>query len=239
MSICTSTSYIELLVQDNDNSWHLCGDKFSLREDKESSLALSHNWITNDQLISSLSDGNIVLYGMEGPIDMIHAHSFEAWTAVVSDFSDGKTVFSGGDDAILSLSDFRTGSVVRHSRPFGAGVTSILPIDNTFNLLVGDFNETLSLVDTRTFRAISKTGLGGGVWRLEPQNDQLLACCMHGGARVFNKQAAIDDLENLQFQASLTKSHNSMVYGGCWISGNRISTCSFYDKIIATWELLQ
>ncbi|GET85494.1 hypothetical protein, conserved [Leishmania tarentolae] len=85
---------------------------------------------------------------------------------------------SGGDDGYCKLYDTRTNPsrAVSRSR-FDAGVVSITPVLNTSGgfstahatpyLLVGSYDESISLVDVRSMRRpVAQRGrLGGGVWR--------------------------------------------------------------------------
>ncbi|CAC9438050.1 hypothetical protein conserved [Leishmania donovani] len=85
---------------------------------------------------------------------------------------------SGGDDGYCKLYDMRTNPsrAVSRSR-FGAGVVSITPVLDTLDgllaahatpyLLVGSYDESISLVDVRSMRSpvAQRGGLGGGVWR--------------------------------------------------------------------------
>ncbi|CBZ23123.1 conserved hypothetical protein [Leishmania mexicana MHOM/GT/2001/U1103] len=85
---------------------------------------------------------------------------------------------SGGDDGYCKLYDTRTSPsrAVSRSR-FDAGVVSITPVLDTLDglstahatpyLLVGSYDESISLVDVRSMRrSVAQRGrLGGGVWR--------------------------------------------------------------------------
>ncbi|KAK9368981.1 WD40-repeat-containing domain protein [Lipomyces kononenkoae] len=170
------------------------------------------------------------------------AHSLEAWTSAFS--SNGSLIFSGGDDSVLSAYDLRAGiQVWQDRRSHAAGVTSILPFRGNENQIwTGSYDEKLRVWDLRKpyskGTVVNELTLGGGVWRLthHPRVDEnlILSCCMHGGARVISSSNGISEKSVL---ASITEGHESMVYGGDWSGdGAYIATCSFYDRKLNLWS---
>lgn len=108
----------------------------------------------------------------------------EANTAAAPSATADCLLASGGDDGYLKLYDLRlSGSRATQKMRFGAGVVSITPVLDTRTmagdaaaaavaystpyLLVGSYDESISLVDMRYPRrpVAQRGGLGGGVWR--------------------------------------------------------------------------
>lgn len=120
---------------------------------------------------------------------------------------------SGGDDGYCKLYDMRTNPsrAVSRSR-FGAGVVSITPVLDTLDglsaahatpyLLVGSYDESISLVDVRSVRrpVAQRGGLGGGVWRT---SRCLLPLWDSGAAVSDNFGAAAGDGGNLNLSLLL------------------------------------
>lgn len=116
-------------------------------------------------------------------------------------------------------------------------------------LWTGGYDDKLNSIDLRMIggrelspyvmpRVKSGMDLGGGVWRLVPSpvSNQVLACCMYGGARILNPLEYTSD-EPAQVVKTITEGHDSMVYGGDWrADGKYLATCSFYDKAVQVWE---
>lgn len=226
------------------------------------SVAFSH---TDPNLLSAtLSTGEVSIVSLSNDKGMevcgtTQAHSeLEAWTSSFGSGSLGNVIFSGGDDSALVAHDVRlfsddsnTSSIWRR-RLHEAGVTAILPssekwmANDPFCLWTGGYDDTLRSIDLRLTqdqpelqsylipRNKADINLGGGVWRLLPSynnDNRVLVCCMYGGARIVNPTT--DDFVNVD--RSLTAGHDSMVYGGDWITSQDVVTCSFYDKQLQKW----
>ncbi|KAG5512134.1 hypothetical protein JKF63_07601 [Porcisia hertigi] len=102
----------------------------------------------------------------------------EAGLMLTSDRRTSVLLASGGDDGYCKLYDMRTNTSRAVSRTrFDAGVVSITSVLNTLDglatahttpyLLVGSYDESISLMDVRAMRRpVAQRGrLGGGVWR--------------------------------------------------------------------------
>ncbi|KAK9473385.1 uncharacterized protein V1510DRAFT_414902 [Dipodascopsis tothii] len=204
-------------------------------------LALSVTFAPGHMAVT-LSSGVVRVYAMEavpGPATAVaeHAHELEAWTAAFAPAGSAERVLSGGDDGVLLAHAVATDTPLwRTGRAqHGAGVTAILPLaDNV--LWTGSYDEQLR-VWTGAGRPVlaQSLGLGGGVWRLVPDGrGRVLACCMHGGARILagppTEPAVV---------ATIVDGHESMVYGGDWAAdGALVATCSFYDRKLNVWRVV-
>ncbi|CDK24313.1 unnamed protein product [Kuraishia capsulata CBS 1993] len=178
--------------------------------------------IGDDQLGITSTTGSVATVSRETlQVTQIYEsiHSLECWCL---NFNEG-VIYSGGDDAKLNLIDPRIGMVTRSLR-HDAGVTSILPWKGS--LLSGSYDDNIRRIDISSFREVEKHNLGGGVWRLTPQGDELLVNCMYDGAKILNS--------DLEVTKILSKNHTSICYGGAW-KDDSLATCSFYDKVIQLW----
>ncbi|ODV92926.1 hypothetical protein CANCADRAFT_21531 [Tortispora caseinolytica NRRL Y-17796] len=187
---------------------------------------------TGSLMVLTLTTGEVSVMDMN-KLELLFTtkvHDLEAWTGVFKD----NLILSGGDDQKLACLDTRIEAVVLQNRNIhGAGVTSILPRSEN-KLLTGSYDDNCRVIDMRSaFREVSATDLGGGVWRLVPNkyNDDILACCMYGGARIMQEQS-----DSVSIIKSYTDHHQSMVYGGDWLDDSHVVTCSFYDKLLCNWS---
>ncbi|PWW80632.1 WD40 repeat-like protein [Tuber magnatum] len=199
-------------------------------------LLLSVNFSpTAQHLAFTLSSGEAGIFSLESRkvTYQYSPHELEAWTCEFT--TDGKGLYSGGDDSVICLYDLETRTQLwRDRKTHQAGVTAILDRgDGTF--LTGSYDEWLRTFDARTVRVKSDIKLGGGVWRLQMRGeDSVLASCMHAGARV----VSVRDESKLSIIAKFEE-HESMNYGS-HVHGTRpdtITSCSFYDKRLCIWSL--
>lgn len=191
--------------------------------------------VEGNQLSSVLTNGELVVYDLEKDSEIYRNknHDLEAWTVNCafsdSNDADSNIIFTGGDDRALTCTDLRIPYMLWKLKPHDAGVTSILPKSST-SLWTGGYDDCLNFFDLRSRRVNESQNLGGGVWRLIPNesNSKILACCMYGGLRILDPTSAevLGSLEN----------HESMVYGGAWLDEDNGITCSFYDKMLQKWS---
>lgn len=184
-------------------------------------------------LLATMTTGELIVFDEQKACETYRTkpHDLEAWTVSFGAKPDTSTVFSGGDDRALAFTDLRIPYTVWKTKPHEAGVTSILP--RTVDVLwTGGYDDCLNEFDLRTRRVTDSANLGGGVWRLEesPDKTKVLACCMYGGLRVL-------DAERFDNVIGSMANHESMVYGGLWISDTEGITCSFYDKMLQKWTV--
>lgn len=191
--------------------------------------------VKDTQLSSVLTNGELVVYDLQQDSEVYRNknHDLEAWTveyALPDSNAESSILFTGGDDRALTCTDLRIPYMLWKVKPHDAGVTSLLPKSST-SLWTGGYDDCLNFIDLRTRRVNESQNLGGGVWRLIPNqsNSKILACCMYGGLRVLDPTSAevLGSLEN----------HESMVYGGAWLDEDNGITCSFYDKMLQKWSI--
>jgi diphthine methyl ester acylhydrolase len=195
----------------------------------------------------------------------VAAHSLEAWTCSFGTRALQNVLFSGGDDAVLAAHDLRliknegshnqdddSCTVWKSNRIHEAGITSILPSSTLFKpsepcaLWTGGYDDQLRSLDMRLGatgtvesyllpKVNESIGLEGGVWKLIPGKDhRILACCMYRGGFILD----LSDTSKLaEPSLEIKDGHESMVYGGDWISDNSVVTCSFYDKQLQAWRV--
>ncbi|RPA98840.1 WD40 repeat-like protein [Choiromyces venosus 120613-1] len=199
-------------------------------------LLLSVNFSPTAQYLAfTLSNGEVGILSLESKeiTYQYSPHELEAWTCEFT--TDGKGLYSGGDDSVICLYDLEAEAQLwRDRKAHQAGVTAILDRgDGT--LLTGSYDEWLRIFDGRTRMIKSDIKLGGGVWRLQMRSeDSVLASCMHAGARVVSVQD-----ENKPSVVAKFEEHESMNYGS-HVHGTRLDTivsCSFYDKRLCIWSL--
>ena len=201
-------------------------------------LVLSLTWATAAEgvLGATLSDGSVAVVdvGAQAVTSAHTPHTLEAWTCEFA--RDGRTLYSGGDDAALVRWDLGAGVEVGRSRrgAHGAGVTSILDLGEG-EVWSGSYDDVLRVWDVRgrVMKCEDEVGLGGGVWRLQEMGDtgRVLASCMHAGARVVEKKG-------LGIVAKWEE-NESMNYGGHVHKDvpNVVASCSFYDKKLCVWSI--
>lgn len=157
----------------------------------------------------SCSDGRVGILRDGAVVWEAQAHSLEAWTC---GFDAHAALVSGGDDGLLCVDGAR---LQRHD----CGVTSILSAGEGV-LLVGSYDGWLRAMQGR--KVVEQVRLPGGVWRLVPMPDGILACCMQGGAALLSPSGHIRQL--------LTATEvGELVYGGASRPG-AYAVCSFYDR---------
>ncbi|KAI9839744.1 MAG: hypothetical protein M1837_002032 [Sclerophora amabilis] len=180
----------------------------------------------------------------------LHKHDEQAWTLAFSRISKIEEdppdieptsycrLFSGGDDAALRSVSFNLivsahGSDLQDlefhhplRKPFGAGVTAILPIPpdpqqpdsetRSELLLTGSYDDHVRLINPTSRTVLAKSNLEGGVWRLKFLEDRnfspylVLASCMHVGARVLRIEDSGTEW-SIKTLAEFTE-HQSMCY---------------------------
>lgn len=185
----------------------------------------------DNKLGATLTSGEVKLFDISDNFGTelwsAKPHDLEAWTLSFND--DGNGVFTGGDDSVLAYNDIRNGLAwkMRHHQ---AGVTSILPRTG-HRMWTGGYDDHVREIDPRTRRELGNNNLGGGVWKLIPEQESsnVLVCAMYAGLRVLS---ALDTVE-----AKLTN-HDSMVYAGAWSPERGTGyTCSFYDCFLQKWSI--
>ncbi len=177
-------------------------------------------------------------------------------------------LYSGGDDSLLAKrranlllsaqeSSSEYGSSSQDMKTHGAGVTAILPIDDQSDgvVITGSYDEYVRILippkhGQGKAKVLAEKRLGGGVWRLSRQfgieayvaletvKFNVLASCMHSGARVLqiDKTAGVWTINII---ARFTE-HESMNYASDVRIGKEdtvfVST-SFYDRRLCVWNL--
>ncbi|KIW05676.1 uncharacterized protein PV09_03539 [Verruconis gallopava] len=233
-------------------------------------LAFAFHPTISQVLGATLSDGSVVLCKISesdkvGVQSMKHvgSHDLEAWTLSFDLF--GNRCLSGGDDAVLQSicvqnlqeitrcdsieEDFHPVIEWRNRRIHSAGVTAILPLQENL-VLTGSYDDTLRVVIlTKPPRLLAEKTMGGGVWRLKLiRVDQaanhwvydILASCMHAGARIVRITLAKDTKMDLQIDIlAQFEEHESMNYGSDFIRRGdeyAILSTSFYDRRLCVWS---
>jgi diphthamide biosynthesis protein 7 len=193
-------------------------------------------------------------------------HDLEAWT-MNFDLS-GDMCLSGGDDAALhcnllqglshnsgeatELNDIKPLLTWKNRRLHSAGVTAILPL-STNVVLTGSYDDRLRLVTlSKPPQLLTETNLGGGVWRLKllsqflsdgMQQYDILASCMHAGARIVRVTVRSEQDVKMEVLARFEE-HESMNYGCDSVRKQRddggyeytVLSTSFYDKKLCLWR---
>jgi WD40 repeat protein len=189
-------------------------------DNDDPALCLSLNWdnattscdevpARQNRIVSSYSNGTVaihdVIYSNTGAAvietDAWAAHSMlqspaEVWSVCFAEKCFDTTtaaVISCGDEGQAKVWDIRATNrpmqVLKHH--FDAGVTCVAPHPRVEHMLImGSYDETVCIYDTRYFRPLFRSPpLGGGIWRLKWHpytNRRLLVAAMHGGARVID-----------------------------------------------------
>jgi len=180
-------------------------------------------------------------------------------------------LYSGGDDSVLSRHNTDLGDTAKGFCPnFGAsvmdrkthtaGVTAILPLkadDGGDLVLTGSYDEWVRLLLSTQGRSkiLAEERLYGGIWRLklihskETNSDsgicfEILASCMHAGARIIKVQRSNNGDWSINVLAKFVE-HESMNYASDARSimtdnkviGHTFVSTSFYDKKLCVWKL--
>ena len=168
---------------------------------ESSNLVLSIAWDPSSDhkssIAISLSNGKVGVLSYEPSkhtLDLVQAHSLEAWTAQWSEFAETDSianVYSGGDDSMICRhrgqleqqqqvdigepEDDTYRPLSQNKKIHTAGVTAILatPIreGTTEILLTGSYDEYLRVVGVdllnRSWKLLAEERLHGGVWKLQ------------------------------------------------------------------------
>lgn len=200
-------------------------------------LALTFSPADPDHVALTLSSGEAGLFSLSSKemVYQYHPHELEAWTCEFS--SDGKTLYTGGDDSVFCAQNLDAETLLwRDRKTHQAGVTAILlkeAVSNT--IMTGSYDEWMRVFDSRTRKVVGDIKLGGGVWRLHMRDgNSVLASCMHAGARI----VSVTEGKPLSVIATFEE-HESMNYGSHTHSGSpdRVVSCSFYDKRLCIWSI--
>ncbi|KAF4121545.1 diphthine methyl ester acylhydrolase [Geosmithia morbida] len=189
-------------------------------------------------------------------------NSLEAWSiAFAPDPSTSTTVYSGGDDSVLSP--------VSVKGQHGAGVTAIEPLnlhdlDGSRLVITGSYDDRIRLFSIcdppqsygmKKVKLLMEENLDGGVWRLDvvdvvESGDgggvtvRILVSCMYAGARLVR---IFRDANGGEWKCGVLgrfEEHESMNYASAVVPGSIgggggeltcIST-SFYDKKLCLWD---
>lgn len=222
----------------------------------EATLALYAS-VSPEGALLGMSDGTVALLDTTRceTRSQWKAHEHECWT--VHKWNHGSATpleqcaFSGGDDAMLALSDIRCGAVVQRIRGIhSAGITALADappaVAGGFGLLTGEFMDRMRLLDVRQPRhVVSSANLGGGVWRICATSNAsplFLVAAMHGGGKIVSVHA-----REQQHDSSIIRVIDSLdqdmtlCYGADCAEraehGQLIATCSFYNRAVRLWDM--
>lgn len=242
-------------------------EDFNLFEKETLVLSIAFSEDDPNILSATLSCGEVAIIRITSCslllLGRVPCHDLEAWTCTFGTRSLQNVVFSGGDDAVLAAhdlrlirnepnNDFDASIVWKSNRIHEAGITAILPSSNIFKpsqpttLWTGGYDDHLRSIDLRLGPTSSiesyllpkvsgSSSLEGGVWRLCPwQNNRILASCMYRGGFILQYDGTPELAKPI---LEIKDGHDSMVYGGDWISDHSVVTCSFYDKQLQAWKV--
>lgn len=206
-------------------------------------------------------DGELV------PYRKWHGHEFDAWCVCSSgEIGEGETIlWSGGDDGTLAMWDVRApvgdppSASVR--RRFDAGVVTIVVggspafgLASSFEMLVGSYDESLYVLDSRSLkRPLASVSVGGGAWRCRaaPPSPttlcrQFVVAAMQGGARLVQWDPTIAALtlqetdgvlHGTDEQPPSNGSEGVLIYDATFVGDeNTIATASFYNQTVKIWQ---
>jgi len=206
-------------------------------------LCLSLDWsdrinkCNNPSIAVSLSNGHLAVCQVNQHSLSLErkwkGHDFEAWIAAFDYYSP--TIYSGADDCTFKSWDYRTDcSKPIFSKSYDSGVTTIqCNPHQQFQVIVGSYDETITLWDIRNTKSAFQTiAMRGGVWRIKWHHSKkylVLAACMRAGFQVVN-------LDKNEVVAKYRESCESLAYGADWyLTKDVIGTCSFYDRMMSLW----
>ncbi|XP_033109190.1 diphthine methyltransferase-like isoform X2 [Anneissia japonica] len=211
----------------NTNSSVIGDDRLGLSLDW--SNAKYHN--SEPSIVTSDSKGMVSTFQVSNErslsqISQWTAHEFEAWISAF-DYWQPNVIYSGGDDCRLKGWDIRKPchAPTFVSKSHSMGVCSIHSNRWRENIIAtGSYDENILLWDTRQMKSpLSKTSVGGGVWRLKwhPSNGQfLLAACMHNGFFILDCSSINGEPQRV---ISSYDRHESLAYGVDWCHKSNIS----------------
>ncbi|KAL0235395.1 hypothetical protein GEMRC1_001977 [Eukaryota sp. GEM-RC1] len=216
----------------------------------DTSLSLTNTISVEDSMITSIassdlsgsilactcSSGNVYVLNHSDSSSFSHliSHEFDAWCSL---FFDSNTLLTGGDDAVVRVSDLRSSSQIKLSRLHSAGVVSLSRHPSSNLILSGGYDDQLIMWDIRfPSRKVASCDMPGGVWDVVPVSGDVYGVpCMYGGCSLVEIGGkGIRQLESYN-------RHKSIVYGfdsTLTLENKRVAaTCSFYDKEIRLWEI--
>lgn len=159
--------------------------------------------------------GSVCVYDGElRVVDSIRVSDSAVWVSEICD----KELVSGSEDGGVWFIDTRTMKRYHEMRR-ESGITSLYR-DGDY-LLVGSYDEHVEVVDSRCVGVVSRTRVGGGVWRIARRGERFYMACMYEGLKVCDRSLGV--LEN--------HLAGSLVYGMS-LGEDRLFFASFYDKKI-------
>lgn len=228
-------------------------------DDETLITSVNFHQLESSKLVYTTTTGMVGILNLEtGDNQILESlqHDLEAWYAdfyQIPKFSN--VVLSGGDDMQLIGHDIRQSMpIFQTKRVHDAGIVSILTPrhdwcpDNENRVWTGGYDDQLCVLDMRMGineeeensiwgmppLVKEKHGLGGGVWRLIPGSEnRVMTCNMYDGGRILKHD---DNGLGVEVISQFKGDHESITYGGDWI-GNKIVSCSFYDKVVQTWAV--
>ena len=264
--------------------WDLHQSQLLLPSDGERKIVVStqQGSLKLFSLDSSSSSGGLRLLTTYSHEHMLSHQPVPAWIAAFNTHSQGTCFLSGGDDGVLKLFDIRSssGSCVQMNREsHEAGVTAAQWHPERENVFVtGSYDEQLRVFDQRKLSApLTAARAKGGIWRVkwlrrrqirksqdghsdeviedEGCCSEILAACMHAGAKVFryshdNSGSSNDNsLECVVSREGGSRSpqSNHLLYGiddgkrltsvgDEELSEDVVISCSFYENMIEIWR---
>ncbi|OQR77756.1 WD repeat-containing protein 85-like [Tropilaelaps mercedesae] len=218
------------------------GCKLSSPSSSTNTIALSVSWMPADtdrpRVAATFNTGVVREYQLTNNASSFvvlreySVSTLEVWAVL----HRGPLIYTGGDDSKLWRTATADGSS-RVIRRFSSGVTAI-EADPLYeeNLLVGTYEDRLYQFDLRMMRdPLQEVDIGGGVWRIKdhPARTGLLAVAgMYAGAFIVDCC-----LETWAIKQRYT-GHESMCYGIEWWDEKTLLSCSFYDRQLTMWRLL-